>query len=381
MSRRQRYKILFLVPSLRTGGAEIQLLTLLKGLDRNRFDISLAVFYRGHALDEQARAIPGVKVHFLDKGGGLDFSFLRRLGPLLRRERFDIIQPYNVSARFWAWRLAKKYDIPVTVATERSARLLHGSFGSRVYLFLEKYALRQADVVVTNSLAGERFLVSRGVPKDRIHVIYNGIDPERLGVRRPKERIYDEYQIPKGCELIGTMARLEEQKDPFTFIRAAALVKKEFEKVHFIWVGDGPLLKECRRLAQGEGLEENFSFVGRQEHVADFVNAMSVVVSSSLRVEGCSNAIIEAMWLGKPVVATRVGGNPEIVAPGRTGELVDPGDPAALAAALLSVLQDDKKREEYAEQAKATAQKMFSHKAMVRQYEELYERTLLSRKE
>lgn len=354
------------------GGAEIQLLSLLKSIDSKKFDAVAAVFYRGHDLDDQFEKVANARIIFLDKKGGFDFKYLQKLRALIQKEKFDIIQPYNVSARFIGWIMAAGFHVPFTIQTERSARFLYTSLGSRIYQLLENRALQRASLLVANSEAGREFAISRGVKRDKTRVIYNGIDPERLLVTRNREEICQEFGIPADASIVGMVGRIEAQKDPDAIINAAQVVLARTENVHFMLVGSGPLLLESRQIVRQKNIDGHFSFTGNQEHVADFLNAMDVFVLASKRSEGCSNAILEAMMLGKPVVATRVGGNTEVVRHDETGKLVPPQNPDALAAAILEILQDDQKRMDFGRNGQILAKEKFSIRAMASAYEKLY---------
>ncbi|NIA31266.1 MAG: glycosyltransferase [Actinobacteria bacterium] len=347
-------------------------MSLLKSIDSKKFDAVTAVFYRGHDLDDQFEKLTNVRIIFLDKRGGFDLRYLQKLRTLIQKEKFDIIQPYNVSARFIGWIMASRFHVPFTIQTERSARLLFTSLGSRIYQLLENHALRKASLLVANSEAGRNFAISRGVKRNKTRVIYNGIDPERLVVRRNREDICREFGIPADVSIVGTVGRIEAQKDPYIIFDAAEIVLARNENVHFMLVGDGPLLRESKQIIRHKNIDDHFSFTGNRSQVADFLNAMDVFILASKRSEGCSNAILEAMMLGKPVVATRVGGNAKVVLHDETGKLVPPQNPEALAAAILEILQDERKRKEFGRKGQITAKEKYSIRAMADAYEKLY---------
>ena len=357
------------------GGAEIQLLSLVQGLDKERYKPTVGVFYRGKELDENFERIKGLRVAYLDKKGSLDFFFLWNLALLLKRERFEIIQPYNVSARLIGLVAAKIARIPFTVMTERTARALYSTPGSRIYQFFERYAMRCATVVVANSMAGRHFAVARGMPRHKTYVIYNGIDPFRLAATKdfhPRER----FHIGKNELVVGMIARLEWQKDPLTFIRAAKIVTGDYPDVRFFVVGDGPLNDELRVLSRNTGMAGKIVFAGSHVAVGDYLNIMDVFVLCSRRIEGCSNAVLEALTMGVPVVATDVGGNREIIEEGVTGFLVEPENPIQLAAKITRLLRDKKLHKRMSAEARSCAQRRFSQKTMVTAYEQLYEQAL-----
>jgi glycosyltransferase involved in cell wall biosynthesis len=368
----RRTKILFLIPSFRMGGAEIQLLSLLDGLDKTQYRPTVGVFYRGKELDAQFESVQEAQIVYLGKKNRFDLLFLRNLVRLLNTIQFDIVQPYNVSARLIGVLAAGIAGVHHTVVTERTAKPLYSSSGSRVYQFFESYAMRHATVLVANSDAGRQFAISRGILPEKARVIYNGIAQERLEPTLLSD-LYRDYGISKNELIVGTIARMEEIKDPRTFIEAAQIVLRQFQNVRFILVGDGPLYKEMQSRLNTLGMDGKIILAGHQDHIADYLKIMDVFVLCSSTIEGCSNAIMEAQWMGKPVVATDVGGTREILNHGVSGFLVQPNDPAALADSIIKLLKNSKMRKHMGSRALSSARINFSRYRMVKAYEQLYD--------
>lgn len=375
-----RIRILFVIPSLKIGGAEMQLLSLLQSLDKRKFAVHVAVFYRGNALDKQYEQSRDVQVHYLEKKSACDIFFLFRLYKVLVKHRFHIVQSYNISARFFGTITAKLAGDSAIIATERTARLLYSSAGSRVYLFFEKFAIRAADLLIANSQSGRDFARSRGVREDRIRVIYNGIDPSRLQVCREKNAVRENFSIPAHAFLIGMLARIEPVKDPFTFVRAAHYLTKKNPNFYFMLIGDGSLLPSVKAAVANSELTSRMKVTGFRMDTADVLSCMDVVVLTSKYVEGCSNALIEAMSLGKPVVATRVGGNIELIEHEKSGLLIAPAQPRELADAIERLYREPALRQHLAQNAQADAAIRFSQQAMVSAYEKLYRDLVRSRR-
>lgn len=367
----QRIQILFLIPSFKTGGAEIQLLSLVRGLDKSLFSITVAAFYKGNELDRLYENIPGIRVVYLHKGSVLNLSFLVRLLRLMRQHKFHIVQSYNISARLFGTISAKWTHVPVSIVTERTARLLHSSFGSRLYLFFEKFAMRYTDLLIANSEAGREFAVSRGIKRDRTRVIYNGIDPERLRVTRERLAVRADFSIPPGAFFVGMIARIEPLKDPLVFIKAARTLVGKYDNIYFMLVGDGSMLDDAKKSILRFNLTGRMIVTGYRSDTANLLNAIDAFVLTSKEVEGCSNAILEALCFGKPVVATKVGGNAELVEHEKNGLLITPSDPAGLVEALLRLYRDNDFRHTLSINAKKSAEK-FTQTAMVSAHEKLY---------
>ena len=370
-----RIRLLYLIPSLQMGGAEIQLLSLVKGLDKSRFDPTVAVLYDKGELKDEYRAIPQVRIVFLGKKSIFDFTFLPRLGKLVRRYGFDIVCPYNVSARFFGFLAAKLYGIKYTVMAERNSRAVYSSMGSRVYHALERLILPYATVVVSNSKAGRQFAISRGVRPEKVRVILNGIDDSRLQVEKSRQEIRKEWGISTDNYVVGMVARMFPQKDHATFLRAAKIVVGQLKEVRFLLVGDGPIFGRVRQMAQELGLSQHVVFTGAQSKAADFIRAMDVIVLTSKTAEGHSNALIEAGMLGIPIIATNVPGNDELVENNATGLLVQPQNPVELAEKIM-LMSHPRQRQQMGAKAERIFERRFSRQRMVESYQEIYEKLI-----
>lgn len=232
-------------------------------------------------------------------------------------------------------------------------------------------ALQRAQRVIAVSEALRRDLVV-AYPEtlEKCVTIPNGIETQAPPSRQAAE-IRAELGLPVEGRLVGMVARLARQKGIGDFIRAAKGVLDSYPSVAFVLAGDGPLMGEARELRAELGIEAHLHFVGRVEWARELISALDVLVISSLS-EGSSLVGMEAMALGKPVVATAVGGVPEVVADGQTGILVQPGDPAALAAAVVEVLSDPARAEEMGERGRQRAAAHFDIVEMLERTKAVY---------
>ncbi|HET8627696.1 MAG TPA: glycosyltransferase [Thermomicrobiales bacterium] len=366
------YTIVYPLPALRPGGAEQQLLELVRGLDKRRFHPIVVPLVPGGPLEADFRAVPGAEVVCLHRRGKWDFSPVWRLAALLRSRRADVVQPYLPPTTTFAMLAALLAGTPARVLEERS--------GMRTeiypYLRLQDALTRFADYVVTNSEAGRDSLAQRGIPARKILVIVNGINRERLRVDRAVVREFrDRLAVPDGGQVVGILASLTPVKRHDVFLRAAAAVGAGRPGVRYALFGDGPLRSELEAQVERLGLAGRVVFFGFQHRVAECLAACDLLVSSS-EVEGLSNAIMEAMALGVPVVGTDIPGTRELVAHGTTGYLVPPGDAPALAAAIEHAFAYPDEAAACAAEAAAMIAARFSVERMVAVHEELYE-TLL----
>jgi sugar transferase (PEP-CTERM/EpsH1 system associated) len=219
-----------------------------------------------------------------------------------------------------------------------------------------------------------------GIPSGKIEQIYNGVDTERFG--RPRGV---RVAIP-GCPfdagrhwLVGTVGRMERVKDPVNlvqaFARALELQPAAAERMRLVMVGDGALRPDVARIVEAAGIADRVWLAGERADVADVMRGLDCFVLPSLA-EGVSNTILEAMATGLPVVATRVGGNSELIEPGLTGALVPAADSGALAQGILAYFNDGAVARRHAIAARHAAERRYSLARMVQDYGSMYERAL-----
>jgi glycosyltransferase involved in cell wall biosynthesis len=198
--------------------------------------------------------------------------------------------------------------------------------------------------------------------------IYNGVDVEKYCSGNGRDRIRFEIGLAADIPLVGVVGRLDPIKDHLTLFRAFEAVRTVLPEARLLVVGDGP---ERERLENRAG--DGVIFLGNRSDVPEILRALDLFILPSLN-EGISNTILEAMATGIPIVATRVGGNPELVEDGRTGILVKAGDLQSIASAILRYLQHADLRARHGEAGRQNVLKRFSIEAMVRSYEAVYRR-------
>ena len=232
--------------------------------------------------------------------------------------------------------------------------------------------LRLVDRVVFVSADARSVAERAGAVSGRgVHTILNGVDVDalirsgagRLAVRR-------EFGIDADAPVVGVVARLTRAKDHVTLFDAVAALRPAWPRLRCLVVGDGELREDLHRAASQRGLADVVVFSGSRSDIRDLLSAMDVFVLSSVT-EGLAVTLLEAMSAGLPVVATRVGGNPEVVADGETGVLVQARAPEALAREVASLLADPGRAGALGEAAIARVRARFSLEAMVRSYEQV----------
>jgi glycosyltransferase involved in cell wall biosynthesis len=334
-------KILFLIRSLEVGGAERQLVNLARTLSAQGHAIGVAVFRSGGELAAGLEG-SGVRVHDLQKRGRWDlFGFVGQLVRLVRKERPDILHGYLVTANLLT--LVCKAFVPglkvVWGVRASDMNLARYDWLARVEFWLSRVAARWADLIVSNSTAGQDWHIAQGYPAERLRMIPNGIDTSRFHEDRAARRIQRaEWGVANEESLVGLIGRLDPMKDHANFLHAAALAQREAGDMRFVCIGDGPADYRARLedLSTALGIGERVIWVRHCASMVAAYNALDVGVNASAFGEGFSNAIAEAMACGVPIAATSVGDNARLV--GDAGRVVPPSDSKALAQAILWVL-------------------------------------------
>jgi glycosyltransferase involved in cell wall biosynthesis len=240
-----------------------------------------------------------------------------------------------------------------------------------LHLGLERLCAKFTDriVVVTRSDL-QKGLANHIGREDKYALIYNGIDLEKFRQTVDEQQMRSELGLEPHTKLVGMIGRLEDQKNPFDFIRAASEVHKNYKNVQFLMVGGGPLQTECELLIKELNLEGKFFLLGFRDDVEKILSILTMTTLSSLW-EGLPIAFLESMSAGKPIVANNVGGAEDVVIDGETGFLVTPHQPSEMADRILLLLNNDELCKEMGQIAQQRSS-IFSKKRMIKQVESLY---------
>jgi glycosyltransferase involved in cell wall biosynthesis len=377
----KKHVVCIMVNQLGAGGAEQQIVTLVKGIDKRIFQVIVVTLYPGGASEPVVKQVPGVELVCLNRRGKFDVLPIFQILRLLQRKKVDIIQPFLSPATLFALVPASVARTPIKIVTERCGVRNTTHFGYRVLRTIEDYFGHSAQVAVANSLAGQDLLLGRGFDRKKIKVIYNGLNLTRLNIDPDgAARIRAKNEIKPGSMIIGVNAWLWPGKGQDIFLRSARIVHEQRPDVYFALLGDGPFREHLEGLAKELDIDKQVIFFGAQQEVGTYLSLFNIAVTSSIDHEGCSNSILEAMALSKPVVATDIGGNRELVEPGKTGLLIKTGDHAAMAEAILSLINDPELTRRLAENGHAMVMDRFASRKMVQAYQDLWSGLLRDRK-
>jgi sugar transferase (PEP-CTERM/EpsH1 system associated) len=370
--RFERLRVLHVVPRLGLGGTEHGVLKVLGGLGEGQFEHHICAV-RGIDTSFASRMNLAVKTYAAGNGEpGFQFP-LFRLMRIMKGFRPHIVHTRNFGA-LEAILAARLAGVPVVIHSEHGYELeiLQGLPLRRRILCRALFPMADAVFAVTKELRTYHSTQS-WLPTGRIRVIYNGVNTDRFSpLSDEATRIRRELLLPASCIVIGSVGRLVPIKDHVTLLRAAELLLQQGKEIHVLLVGDGPeraMLQE--HVANSSQLAGRVSFLGASDRVPQLMNAMDVFVLPSI-CEGMSNTILEAMATGLPVVATRAGGNPEMVEDECVGLLFPPRDVPTLAQHLARLVENADLRRSFGESARCRVVEQFSLAKMIRRYRDLY---------
>jgi glycosyltransferase involved in cell wall biosynthesis len=366
--------IVFVVPSMRRGGAERQTLTLARHLVQDEYRPLLITLDSEGPFFEAALA-SGIESVCLGVEGKVPVGALVRLIRILRDEQAQIVIASGFSATTMGRIAGIVARVPVIICAEHQTGDLGWGLVRRT---LDRVLAHSTDAFVAVCNSQLKYLrEEKHLPPDRTVVIYNGIEMLRgSGATRSSAR--EKLGLGSDEFVVGIVAAMRPEKDHATFLRAARGLRDRIADARFVVVGDGPTRARVESLAADLGLTGAVVFTGDREDVLDLLPAFDAFTLSSYTVEAFPMSALEAMACGVPVVATRVGGLPEMIREGIDGMLVSPRNPVELADAWLA-LTDPAMREAMSRQVRLRVEAEFTADRMTAEHMRLFER-LLSRK-
>ncbi len=366
-----RIKICVMLPRLRIGGAEMQVLGLLANIDRLRFEPHLCVFTRGDAKMEEAAR------RNVESFTCLDFRWRKlpvvfpRLVRYLKRERFDILHAHLAMADSFGRIAARFAGVPVLMTTEHGKHLWKG----RLYLMMERILARSTDMRICVSDDIARIRVNReSTPDEKLVVIPNSVDPAPFrGAVKGRATVMAEFGWDVEDPLVVTVGRLVVAKAYPSLVETVSFLKEEFPSVRCLIAGDGPCREEIEEAVERYGVSGNVTVPGARRDIPDLLSACDVFVLSSIR-EGLPVSLLEAMASGCAIAATTAGGISEAVRDGESALLVPPDEPRALAGAIGRLLGNREFAARFGENASRVIDERYNAAAVTRKIEDIYTR-------
>ena len=371
--------IVHVVFRLDVGGLENGLVNLINHMPEDRFRHSIVCLTRCTAFRERISR-SGVAVYELNKQPGKDPAVYFRLWRLLRELAPDIVHTRNMATL--------EAQVPAWLAGVRGR--VHGEHGRDMPDLYGRNAKYRWLRRLHRPLIGHYIALSRdleaylrdaiGVAQDKVTQIYNGVDSNRFApASGAREALPQPGFAASDSFVIGSVGRMMAVKDPLTlakaFVHLASMRPELRSRLRLVMVGDGPLKAAVSALLQTAGMLQQAWLAGERDDVAALMRGFDLFVLPSLA-EGISNTLLEAMASGLAVVATDVGGNPELLEDGQSGSLVAADDPVAMAQAIFGYIAEPQRRIRHAVQARSRAEARFGMDSMVRSYSAVYRRLL-----
>ncbi len=364
-------RICYIIPTLCAGGAQRQLLELVRELVRDH-EVTIICTRRAGVLGGDARRL-GAYVRELHLRSSGDFRARSRLRRTFRSHRPDVLHTFLSGLDYPATCAARETGVPVVVSSRRQlATWKRGRF-----IRQQRRANQRVDCIVANSQAVAQFALEQEQADSALfRVIPEGIAVDSMKSHSDPDQARARYGLPRGKPVVGMVANFTPSKDYALFVEIANTLVKRRDDVHFLAVGVGPLVRPVWRQIRQAGLEAHFTRSSTLSELADIYSAMDVSLLCS-RSAGSPRAVLEAMAARRPVVAARVGGIPEILQDGETGRLIEGRDPASFAQAIEDLLTDEDEARRLAEAAHAYVREHLNAGRMADAYRQLYAELLI----
>lgn len=369
----EKINLLHILPTLQIGGAEKQVVTLLKHIDKNKYQVSLCCFHSGGSLVEDINKNDNIDIIYLGFRLRHFFVSLIKLIFIMKKKNIHIVHTHLYTDHFWGRIAAVLAGVPVIITTEHG----RGLWKKKRHLLFERIANKFTDMRIAVSEDIRQIRINKEcTPPEKVITIMNSINPEDFIVTDDVRLLRrKEFGLNGEEAVLGTVARFDPDKALDLLLDAMSRISKKIKRVKLLLVGDGYLRKDLEEHARKIGIAEKVIFAGIRTDIADLLSIMDVYVNSSHR-EGVPVSLLEAMAAGKAVVATDVGGNSEVINDSSVGMLVPANRAEVLAESIISLLDDVERRMRMGSNARERIENNFSIKIQSKKIESLYEELL-----
>ena len=370
------------VESLDRGGLERVVIDLVRAQRDAGYRCQVVCLFEAGALAPELAEL-GVPVVSCGKRRGLDLRALLRARRFLRTHATEVLHTHNAISHYYAVLASRGLPLRRVVSTrhgmgatraaaQRNSRGRTWRDDRLEWLYGKSMAFTHAVAAVCET-ARREFQQRADLPARKIVAIPNGIHVDRFepASADARQRLRQALGLPEGTRLAGFVGRLTWAKDHATLLHAFRQVQQQLPESALVLIGDGPLRPALEALAQAEGMVERVVFLGDRNDIHSLLRGLDLFVMSSVT-EGYSIALLEACASALPIVATRVGGNPEIVRDGINGTLVEAGEPAALAAAMVAILGNEARARSMGQTGRDWVLQHGSFRTMAERYTEIY---------
>jgi glycosyltransferase involved in cell wall biosynthesis len=364
-----KVKLLIIIDEMEVGGTQTQIVQMLSHIDKECYEPTV-VYFRSPSFLVDELEQQGVRIVHIQKRSKLDAGFLWRLCYFLRTGDFDVVHCYSFTAELWGMVAHRMVGRGKFISSIRGIYEWH----TPIQWHIKRLVSRYSSIVIANSRAGAHYAAMKMRLKEaNIAVVYNGIEPPEMLTEPQKREIRQKFQLENDTKVGIFVGRLVEHKNLPSLLRAVTILQSQRKDFMVLIVGSGPLRLELEGMVSNLRLSSLIRMLGERRDAAWLIQASDFVVLPSFR-EGLSNAILEGMIAGKPVVATAVGGNPELIIHGETGFLYPTDDYQALAKYMSFLLDDGYARKKMGDTGRQHVLREFGIDRMVRQMEQVYAR-------
>ncbi len=388
-----RLKIAILDHSPDLGGAEVTILTFLRNMDRSRFETTVILPSKGafsKALEEMDVPVAVIRLPMglirLKRGRAFQSFFfllvsffylqyyLLRLCVYLKRNHFHLVLTNTIKAHLYGSIAARLCSIPLVWRFHDI--LVSPDFSPLLIRFIVFFGNLFPKRILAVSRTAQDHLVQSGVKNGKTEVIFNAAEHERFGIDEDCKNIREEYRLKNEVKLIGCIGRIIPQKGQKVLLSAIPGIIQRYPEIFFLIIGDIFLQdvaykKELLEIIRKYGIEENVKFTGFRPDINQVIESLDVVVFPSIAPEAFPLSVLEAMSLGKPVVASDVGGVREMIEDRVSGFLVEPDHPEQIAERIIFLFEHPEIRDRIRQKAKEVVQQEFSLKNYVLSIEQL----------
>lgn len=371
----KKINILFLIDYLHdSGGTETHLAHLATCLNKKQFNCSIVTFSLGEGALSQRIRKAGVNLTEIPVARYYTWNAWRQgltLSRVIKERRIDIVQTFHIKSDCYGALVAKLSGVGAIVSSKRDI----GDLKNNWQFFLNRLARRIVNrYIVVAGAVGKVVQRKEKVPAEKIVTIYNGVDLARFHPPSPEDRQAARAKLGFTAEdfVVGTVAWLRPEKNYRIFFQALASLKAQIKELKVVVVGGGDFLAQFQELIAGPGVAPWIFFAGHVQDVRPFLRPLDVACLVPGSNEGFSNAILEKMAMGLPLIATDVGGNTEAILDGDNGLIIPPNNVDALAQSLLALYRTPERRKAMGRCSRQRIEEKFSLDQMLRQHESLY---------
>jgi len=375
MIRSKKINITFVVHSLNPGGAERLALDMAIELKKD-YNINILCLDEPGLWAEKTRK-NNIFVHSLYRDQGIDFKLPYLISRYTKRFHIHIIHAHQTTPWFYS-ALSRLLNPRPYLLFEEHGRFYPEVFNKKMVLFNKAIINRLTHrVVAVSEDIKNRLAIYEGIPKKKIEVIYNGIKLQELDRDKFREKNRGGLNLGPDDFVIGSVGRLDPIKNFPMLVRAVKEAIKQIPNLKCVIVGDGPEFCKIKKIIQQHGLTKNIILTGYRKDAATLVSAFDLFILTSFS-EGISMAMLEAMCMGIPCIATRVGGNPELIEDRVTGWLVEANDYSTLANLICHAFKNRQLLEKVGESAKKRIEHKFLFQDMIENYKKIYNELILN---